>query len=198
MNMVRCWSPELSTLAKWSPKKSRKIWGFSAEKARFSRVLSKKSGSRESENSVFLHNLGFFDWTPLDFLGIFGEIILRGSRALETKIWPYSSLIFMFFCIFDPQKSWKSKVLQNPSKPLPLGPCPDDRAQNSVQDSINESSVRPNPTLVFAKILFQVCHFWCPVPPPTNIWPLKSTPVETPSKPCPLGPCPDDRAHKII
>ena len=49
MNMVRCWSPELSTLAKWSPKKSRKILGvFSPPKNNFLRVLSKSSGCRGS------------------------------------------------------------------------------------------------------------------------------------------------------
>ena len=65
----------------------------------------------------------------------------------------------VFFLIFDP-KIWKSKVFENPSKPLPLGPCPDDRAQNSVQDSLNESSGDPNPTLVIIKILFKFCQFW--------------------------------------
>ena len=43
-----------------------------------------------------------------------------------------------------------------PWEPFPLGPCPDDRARNSVQDSLIESSVRPNPTLVFSKICFQI------------------------------------------
>jgi len=33
----------------------------------------------------------FLSWKPLDFLGILGEIIFRGSRALETKIWPCPS-----------------------------------------------------------------------------------------------------------
>ena len=32
---------------------------------------------------------------------------------------------------------------------------PDDRAQNSVQDSLTESSVRPNPTLFLSKIRSQ-------------------------------------------
>ena len=86
--------------------------------------------------------------------------MLRGLRALETKIWRCSSCIFMFFCIFDTlKKSWKSKVSPPPSNQGFPGPCPDDRAQNSVQDSLNESSVRPNPTLVFSKILFR---FWPP------------------------------------
>ena len=53
-----------------------------------------------------------------------------------------------------------------PSKPRPLGPCPDDRAQNSVQDSLNESSVRPNPTLVFFKNAFSILT--PPVPPKTT------------------------------
>ena len=35
MNMVRFWSPELSTLAKWSPNKSRKFPGFSVQQIKF-------------------------------------------------------------------------------------------------------------------------------------------------------------------
>ena len=97
----------------------------------------------------------------------------------------------MFFPISDPQKSWKSKVFENPSKPLPLGPCPDDRAQNSVQDSINESSVRPNPTLVFAKILFQFCHFW--PPPSTAPKKYKNPPLTNPLE----NPDPWDHAQTI-
>ena len=69
------------------------------------------------------------------------------------------------------KKSWKSKVSPPPSNQGFLGPCPDDRAQNSVQDSLNESSVRPNPTLVFSKIRSQ---FWPPQyrpKPPQKIHP---------------------------
>ena len=65
-------------------------------------------------------------------------------------------MLILHFHVFShfwpPKKSWKSKLSPPPSKPFPLGPCPDDRAQNSVQDSLNESSVRPTPTLVFSKI----------------------------------------------
>ena len=80
-----------------------------------------------------------------DFLGDhFARVESSGNPNLTMFI-----LDFHVFFIFDPHKSWKSKVLQNHSKPCPLGPCPDDKAQNYVQGSLNESSVRPNPTLVF-------------------------------------------------
>ena len=62
------------------------------------------------------------------------------------------NLFLRFFCFADfwpPWKTWKSTLDDPPWKPFPLGPCPDDRAQNSVQDSLNESSIRPNPTLVW-------------------------------------------------
>ena len=42
--MARFWSPELSTLAKLSPKKSRKFRGVSAQKTKFLRELSQKFG----------------------------------------------------------------------------------------------------------------------------------------------------------
>ena len=54
-----------------------------------------------------------------------------------------------------PQKTWKSTLDGPPWNPRTLGPCPDDRAQNSVLDSLNESSVRPNSTLFFSKIRSQ-------------------------------------------
>ena len=41
-------------------------------------------------------------------------------------------------------------------KPRPLGPCPNDRAQTTIPSSRTETSVRPNPTLVFSKIRFQI------------------------------------------
>ena len=103
----------------------------------------------------------------------------------------------MFFPIVDFPKIQKSAPEEPPWKHRSLGPCPDDRAQNSVQDSLNESSVRPNPTLVFAKTLFQFCHF-CPPSQygPTKI--QKSIPDGPPWKPSPSGPCPDDRAHNSV
>ena len=54
-------------------------------------------------------------------------------------------------------------------------PGPDDRAQNSVQDRLNESSVRPNPTLAFSKYF---CNFVTFDPPPSTAPPKiqKSTP----------------------
>ena len=57
----------------------------------------------------------------------------------------------------------KIQGFAEPFKTFSLGPCPDDRAQHSVQDSLNESSVRPNPTLVFSNSLFQFGDFlaWC-------------------------------------
>ena len=99
----------------------------------------------------------FWAENPRKFSGFFRRSFCEGRELRRPKYHVHPA--FYVFPIFDPPKnSWKSKVSPPPSKPLPLGPCPDDRAQNSVQDSINESSVRPNPTLVFAKILFQFCH----------------------------------------
>ena len=80
--------------------------------------------------------------------------------------------MFMFFCIFDPpNNSWKSKVSPAPSNQGFLEPCPDDRAQNSVQDSLNESSVRPTPITVFFKNTFPILT--SPVPPQYRPKPLQ-------------------------
>ena len=88
---------------------------------------------------------------------------------------------FFFRGLLTPWKTWKSILDDPPWNPRTLGPCPDDRAQNSVQDSLNESSVRPNPTLFFSKIRFQ---FWPPPGPPKTATPgmvmlvLKRSPPE--------------------
>ena len=66
----------------------------------------------------------------------------------------------MFLSTFDSPKIQKSAPGEPPWKPFLLGPCPDCRADNSVQDSLNESSGDPNPTLVFSKILSGFCQFW--------------------------------------
>ena len=89
-----------------------------------------------------------------DFLGDhFARVESSGDQTLTMFILHFH---VSFSSISDPQqKSSKSRVFENPSKPWPLGPCPDDRARNSVQDSLIESSVRPNPSLVFSKIRSQ-------------------------------------------
>ena len=55
-----------------------------------------------------------------------------------------------FFCLKNdpPGKSWKTYFSGIPWTLGPSGPSLDSRAQNSVQDSLNESSVRPNGTPV--------------------------------------------------
>ena len=66
---------------------------------------------------------------------------------------------FELFCsrIVDPPEKHENPPPPHPPEiPRTLGPYPDNRAQNSVQDSLNESSVRPNPTLVFIKILVKI------------------------------------------
>ena len=99
----------------------------------------------------------------------------------------------MFFSIFEPPKrSWKSKVSPPLSNQEFLGPCPDDRAQNSVQDSLNQSSVQPNPTLVFSNIRFQL---WPPQYRPKS---QKTVPDGPPWKPRLLGLCPDDRVQNSV
>ena len=91
-----------------------------------------------------------------EFFGIFWEIICPGRELQRPKLNHVHPAFSCFCCIFHPpKKSWKSKVSSSSSKPCPLGPCPDDRAQHSVQDSLIESSVRPNPTLVCSKIRSQ-------------------------------------------
>ena len=65
------------------------------------------------------------------------------------------SLNYFWADFWPPWKTWKSTLDDPPWNPRTLGPCPDDRAQNSVLDSFSESSVRPNPTLVFSKIRSQ-------------------------------------------
>ena len=98
---------------------------------------------------------------PRDFSGLFKGSICnyRELRRLKSNQFHLS-----FSCVFSicaPPVIQKSTPNDAPWKPFPLGPCPDDRAQNSMQDSL-ESSVRPNPTLVFSKILFQFYRLWPP------------------------------------
>ena len=81
----------------------------------------------------------------------------RGSFFWNFFCWEVFQVVFADF--WSPWKTWKSTLDDPPWKPFHLGPCPDDRAQNSVQDSLKKSSVRPNPTLVFSKIRSQ---FWPP------------------------------------
>ena len=95
----------------------------------------------------------FFSLKPWVFLGFFGRSFCAGRELQRPKSNHVHTAFSCFFLHFPPPQ----KGHENPR--FPLRPCPDDRAQNSVQDSINESSVRPNPTLVFAKILFKFCHF---------------------------------------
>ena len=55
---------------------------------------------------------------------------------------------FFFLKNDPPGKSWKTYFSGIPWTLGPSGPSLDSRAQNSVQDSLNESSVRPNGTPV--------------------------------------------------
>ena len=48
----------------------------------------------------------------------------------------------------------KSTPLVDPLETFSLGPCPADRAQNSVQGCLSEISVRPNPALVSSEFRF--------------------------------------------
>ena len=57
-----------------------------------------------------------------------------------------------------PGKSWKTDFSGIPWTLGPSGPSLDSRAQNSVQDSLNESSVRPNGTPVMPLLHFG--HGW--------------------------------------
>ena len=79
----------------------------------------------------------------------------RGFSGQQTQnveeIWKHFGLECLVHC---------GNLTVVPYKPRPLGPCPDDRAENSVQDSLNESSGDPNPTLVFSKILSGFWFLW--------------------------------------
>ena len=90
--------------------------------------------------------------------------------------------LFLFADCWPPWKTWKSIPDGPPWKPFPLGPCPDDRAQNSVQDSLNESSVRPNPTLVFSKIRSQILTPQYRPKPPQKSTPPRAWGVYRPQK----------------
>ena len=127
--------------------------------------------------SHFVHNLCVllkFVWTfPLKF-----------TALLRWKAWFFNDFACFFgyfpsLCSYF-EKSWKSKIFKNLRNRGFLGPCPDDRAQTSVQDSLNESSVRPNPTLVFIRILFKICHFWAPPVPPQKNTKIHPSPDEPP------------------
>ena len=103
-------------------------------------------------------NLGYFGLkTPGIFRDLLGDHFARVESSRDQHLTMFILHFHVFVAFLTTQKSHENprfcRTLQN------LVPCPDDRAQNSVQDSIDESSVRPNPTLVFAKILFNFCHF---------------------------------------
>ena len=66
---------------------------------------------------------------------------------VRTKI-NLRSFSSLFFEKWPPGKSWKHDFSDIPWTLGPSGPSLDSRAQNSVQDSLNESSVRPNGTSV--------------------------------------------------
>ena len=110
----------------------------------------------------FFLKIRFLIWPP-QYL-----FVLRSLNYLFAKFWHLfkscknRSPMVREFCfvkcklffsrIFDPPEKHENPPWTTPPwNPRTLGPCPDDRAQHSVQDSLNESSVRPDPTLVFFK-----------------------------------------------
>ncbi len=112
-----------------------------------------------------------FFWAekPWKFSGIFRRSFCEGRELRRPKsnhVHPAFSCFFPF--LTPPKRSWKSKVSPPPSNQGFLGPCPDDRAQKVVPIALNESSVRPNPTLVFAKIFFNLWEL--PIPDVCKIW----------------------------
>ena len=105
-----------------------------------------------------------------DYQVIFTDFrhLLKSSKNHPPMVWGFCfwEVPQVFFAdLWASQKAWKSTPNDPPWRPRPPGPCPDDRAQHSVQDSLNESSVRPNPTLFFSKVLFQNTANPVPVPP---------------------------------
>jgi hypothetical protein len=69
--------------------------------------------------------------------------------------------------------SWLSRKSNFPFAPSNqgfLGPCPDDRVQEPVPIAVNESAVRPNPTLFVSKILSNFVNLepTSTAPPPTK------------------------------
>ena len=70
----------------------------------------------------------------------------------------FRSFSSFFFQKWPPGKSWKTDFSGIPWTLGPSGPSLYSRAQNSVQDSLNESSVRPNGTPVMPLLHFG--HGW--------------------------------------
>ncbi len=125
----------------------------------------------ETPRSTFFFEISSNDWVfraenPFffcrDFLGDHFARVESSGNKNQTMLGLHFHVCFV---TFDRQQIQKSKVYRPPSNQGFPGPCPDDRAHNSVQDSLNQSSVRPNPTLVFAKVFFQNTANPVPVPP---------------------------------
>ena len=81
----------------------------------------------------------------------------RDFAMVREKIKSQKFLKF-FFWKWPPGKSWKHDFSDIPWTLGPSGPSLDSRAQNSIQDSLNESSVRPNGTPVMPLLHFG--HGW--------------------------------------
>ena len=109
-------------------------------------------------NKSFKH-LVFWPENLRDFSGFVRRSICTYRELRRPKSNQFQVSFSCFFLFLTPQEIQKPPPSDPPLKPFSLGPCPDDRAQTSVQDSLNESSVRPNPTLVLSKILFIFCQF---------------------------------------
>ena len=81
------------------------------------------------------------------------SFVIQWFSIVFVSLFHWFSNVFQF--VFEvaqkkrSKKSWKTQLWRTPLQQGPLKPCPCDRARNSVQDRLNESSVRRNPTIVF-------------------------------------------------
>ena len=71
----------------------------------------------------------------------------------KTSIRPYSLMVYFFFSKQKTKTNMKIKLFGHPLNPRALGPRLWKRAQNCIQDGLNESSVHPNGTSVMPPIL---------------------------------------------
>ena len=104
-----------------------------------------------------------FEWSPWKWIFFWFFWNLLKTRSLvffSPEIYEtIRSFNYLFFVeTWPPGKSWKHNFSDIPWTLGPSGPSLDSRAQNSVQDSLNESSVRPNGTPVMPLLHFG--HGW--------------------------------------
>ena len=139
MSMVRFGFPELSTLAKWSPKKSRKFpGGFSLKNPIFREIIEKvraRGGLKFSVHCGISVNSNTNGRAP--------------NGDIESSLRPNPTLTFsMLRFLFDDNNhehlnSWKR--FRKSWKQAPLKPCPCGSSGDGASFLLSWSPVRPSP-----------------------------------------------------